>query len=520
MKIRAALYIRVSTEEQAKEGYSLDAQEETLKKYCYRNDYDVAEKYIDDGKSGKNTDRPELQRLLKDCSKGRFDVVVVWKISRLSRSLKDLLVLVDHFEQYSVNFYSESERFDTSSALGKLTLQVLGSIAEFERNTIIDNVKLGMAQVARAGKWTGGIVLGYDNKDKQLVVNEEEAKMVKMIFDMYVDGKGCVQIRDKLNQLNLKTKKGKPFTPIAIKTILDNPVYMGFIRYGRTTNYDHKEKRKKEEQFILEKGVHAPIIDEDTFEKAQIITEQNRRQTRRMPSNPHMLSGLLRCPECGGRMNYQPAGNRKKNDKHGGYYNCSTYKNTRECNHNTLRAKYIEKTVLEKIKYVINNKQIIDDIVSEINSNNTIDTGLIHKQMQDTEKQIGKNTARLTEIKQEFLAKEILYDDYKEFKSLIEQSLTELNSKKQDMELELVKALNTSYDANEVHFVMEHFDMLMENADVQLKKQLLESLIERINLNSDKTLKSIEFKFEVPNQHTAENNDKNVILTCDTVPPD
>lgn len=108
---------------------------------------------------------------------------------------------------------------------------------------------------------------------------------------MYVDGKGCVQIRDKLNQIKLKTKKGLSFTQHAVINILANPVYKGFIRYGRTTNYDHKGKRKKEDQFILEKGIHEP---EDTFEKAQIITEQNRRQTRRMPSNPHMLSGLLR----------------------------------------------------------------------------------------------------------------------------------------------------------------------------------------------------------------------------------
>lgn len=233
---------------------------------------------------------------------------------------------MDHFEQNAVNFYSESEKFDTSTPLGNLTLQVLGSIAEFERNTIIDNVKLGMAQVARSGKWTGGIVPGYDVVNKGLAINEEEAKIVKMIFEMYVDGKGCIKIRDKLNKLNLKTKKGKPFTPIAIKTILDNPVYKGYIRYGRTSNYDNKEKRKKEENYILVKGAHydIAIIDEDIFEKAQIITEQNRRQTRRMPSNPHILSGLLRCPECGGRMNYQPAGQRKHNDKHGGYYNCST----------------------------------------------------------------------------------------------------------------------------------------------------------------------------------------------------
>jgi len=193
----------------------------------------------------KNTDRPALQELLKDCTKGKFDIVLVWKISRLSRNLKDLLVLVEHFEQYGTSFSSFSEKFDTSSAVGKLTLQVIGSIEEFERNTTIDNVKLGMAQVARIGRWNGGKVLGYENVNKELIVNNEEAKIVQMIFNMYVNGNGCVKIRDTLNQLNLKTKTGKSFTPIAVKTILDNPVYKGYIHYGRTTNYDHNEKRKK-----------------------------------------------------------------------------------------------------------------------------------------------------------------------------------------------------------------------------------------------------------------------------------
>jgi site-specific DNA recombinase len=239
-----------------------------------------------------------------------------------------------------------------------------------------------------------------------------------------------------------------------------------------------------------------------------------------MPSNPHMLSGLLRCPECGGRMNFQPAGQRKHNDKHGGYYNYSTYKNTRECNHNTIRAKHAEQAVLERIKYVITNGQIIEDIVSEINSNNKIDTGLIHKQLLDVEKQINKFSNRFDEIKKDYIAEQINIEEYRDFKADIEQTLAVLMSKKGSMEIELVKAINTTYDTNEVRFVLEHFDTLMESADVQMKKQLLESLIERINLNSDKTLDSIEFKFEVSNQHVTDNQDKNVILTYDTVPPD
>jgi len=219
-------------------------------------------------------------------------------------------------------------------------------------------------------------------------------------------------------------------------------------------------------------------------------------------------------------MNYQPTGQRKKNNTHGGYYKCSSYVNKRECSPNNVRAKFIEQEVLLRIKHIISNERIIDDVVKELNSNNNIDSGLIHKQLSVTDKEIAKLNSRLNEILQEFVLKEITYDDYKEFKSLIEQRLIELNTKRQEMELELVKALNTSFNVNEIRFVLDNFDKLMENADTQLKKQLMESLIECIKLNPDKTLNSIEFKFEVPNQHISEEQEKNVILTCDTVPHD
>lgn len=519
MKSRVAIYTRVSTEDQAQEGFSLEAQKDKLTEYCKLNGYTIAGIYSDEGLSGKNTMRPRLQAMLKDAESRMFDLVLVWDISRISRNTLDLLTIAQHFEKHNIGLKSYSETTEFDSDEGKFSMQLHGAFAELLRKKIIKNVHLGMNRRAKEGKWNGGRILGYDIINKALVINDEEAKIVKIIFDLYVDGQGCINIRDKLNSLNLKTKNGKAFTHIAILTILENPAYKGFIRYGKTKFHEVRNKREKQKDYILVRGKQEPIISEEQFDKAQDILKSNRRATRRMPSNPHLLSGLLKCPECGGRMNYQPAGQRKHNDKHGGYYNCSTYKNTRGCNHNTLRAKQIEKAVLERIKYVINHKQIIDDIVSEINSNNTIDTGLIQKQLQDTEKQISKVTSRQTEIKQDFLAEKIEYEDYKEFKSLIERNLTELTAKKEEIELEMVKALNTSYDANEVRFVLEHIDTLMENADVQLKKQLLESLIERIDLNPDKTLKSIEFKFEVPNQHASENNDKNVILTCGTVPP-
>jgi site-specific DNA recombinase len=513
MSLSAAIYTRVSTEDQAQEGFSLEAQKDKLFEYCKLHGYTISGIYTDEGLSGKNTSRPRLQDLLKDATKGLFDLVLVWDISRISRNTLDLLTIAQHFEKNNIGIksYSEPTEFDTDE--GKFSMQLHGAVAELLRKKIVKNVHLGMNRRAEEGKWNGGRILGYDLINKELVKNDEESKIIKMIFNLYVDGMGCIYIRDKLNSLNLRTKNGKAFTHIAILTILANPAYKGFIRYGKTRFHEVRNKREKQETYTLVIGKHKPIITEEIFNKAQDILQSNRRTTPRMPSKPHLLSGLLRCPECGGKMNHQPQGKRKRNELHGGYYSCSTYKNTRGCNYNLIRAIYIEQAVLERIKHIITSEQIIDDIVNEINSNNNIDTELISKQLLDTEKQINKLSNRLDEIKKDYIAEKILISEYREFKADIDSSLAELKSKKESIELEFVKVINTSYDTKEVRTVLEHFDTLLENADVRMKKQLLGSLIERITLNSDKSLQCIEFNFDVPNQH----QDKNVILTCDTV---
>jgi len=256
---KAALYIRVSTEEQAEEGQSAPAQAEALKQYCSAYGIEVFELYQDLGYSGKRlADRPGLARLLEDCGRRCFNLVLVWKISRLSRNLKDLLYLIDVFETCSVHFTSCSERFDTSTPVGRMTLQLLGSIAEFERNTIVENVKLGLAEFARkGGKST--TVLGYDNIDKRLVVNEAEAKLVRLIFSLYAEaGLSCSAIAEYLNNLGCRTKRGNAFRGGSIAYILHNPVYIGVNRH----------RINRENSYSIQ-GQHAAIIDTELWNRAQ-----------------------------------------------------------------------------------------------------------------------------------------------------------------------------------------------------------------------------------------------------------
>lgn len=257
--LKAALYIRVSTEEQAIDGQSPSAQEETLRQYCSAFGINVFDTYMDLGFSGKSLrDRSELKRLVKDCGEKKFDIVLVWKISRLSRNLKDLLYLIDIFESNNVHFASCSEKFDTSTPVGLMTLQLLGSIAEFERNTIVENVKLGLREFARKGGKSTSL-LGYDNVDKRLVINEKEARIVKLIFSLYAEASmSCSAIAGYLNSLGLKTKRGSDFRGSSISYIVHNPVYIGINRHCMKT----------ENQYSV-KGTHPAIIDDELWRKAQ-----------------------------------------------------------------------------------------------------------------------------------------------------------------------------------------------------------------------------------------------------------
>ena len=168
--MRVALYARVSTEEQATEGYSIDGQIATLTDDCKRKNFQIYKIYKDEGYSGKSTKRPALQELLQDCKFGLFDMVMVWRISRISRKQLDFLSIIDEFERQNVIFYSHTENIDASTPSGKAMLQMMGTFAELERNQIIENVKMAMTQRAKEGKWNGGIVLGYASQNKELIV--------------------------------------------------------------------------------------------------------------------------------------------------------------------------------------------------------------------------------------------------------------------------------------------------------------------------------------------------------------
>ena len=270
--LRTGIYLRVSTEEQAKEGFSINAQKEKLTSYANINDWEIYDFYIDDGISGKNiTDRPSVNRLIEDVKSGKVNNVLIYKLDRLTRSVKDLINLIELFEQHNCSFNSVTEKLDTSNAVGRMFIKIIGIFAEFERENLAERVSFGYEQKTREGNYTNtNGVNGYDYivGTGELVVNEVEKDIVNRIFDLYLEGTSMLKIAKKFNQEQVPTKRGGDWSQATIKSILTNPLYIGKIRYG-------VGKKNQNKAFKVD-GTQETIIDEDKFYKTQQVMERRK----------------------------------------------------------------------------------------------------------------------------------------------------------------------------------------------------------------------------------------------------
>lgn len=282
----AAIYIRVSTDSQAEEGYSIDAQKEQLSAYCVSKGIKNYEFYIDGGWSGSNIERPEMQRLIEDVNADKISHVIVYKLDRLSRSQKDTLYLIeDVFNPHGVDFVSLNESMDTSTPMGRLMLGILSAFAQLERENIRLRTRMGMKERVKSGLWMGGgrVPFGYDyDKEKGVLVPNRDAEKVRQIYKLYIEGKAPQEIA---NLLGLK---------------YDRLVYQILTR---KSNYGVIEYNGEEYQ-----GQHEPIISKEMYDIAMRCMLE--RKFVRANTSEHLLTGLLHCGKCGAKMRYQKWGNK------------------------------------------------------------------------------------------------------------------------------------------------------------------------------------------------------------------
>lgn len=293
--VRCAIYTRKSTEHGLElEFNSLDAQREACEAYIKSQASQgwriLPQAYDDPAYSGGNLDRPALKQLLADIESGLIDVIVVYKIDRLTRSLADFAKLVETFDRKSISFVAVTQQFNTTSSMGRLTLNVLLSFAQFERELASERVRDKVAASRRKGKWTGGTVpLGYEAKDKKLVIHPKEAETVRTIFKQYLALKSFSQLVQDLDRRGIVTKRrntrvpkyrgGIPFTYGPLAHVLKNRVYLGEVHHGG-------------KWYPAE---HKPILDQKTFDQVQTLLAENRvtTQTRQSVSGALLAGKIL-----------------------------------------------------------------------------------------------------------------------------------------------------------------------------------------------------------------------------------
>lgn len=282
--MKAAIYIRVSTDAQFEEGYSVDAQKEQLTAYCVSKGIKNYDYYIDGGWSGSNIERPEMERLMTDVKEGKISHVIVYKLDRLSRSQKDTLYLIeDVFMPNNVDFVSLTESLDTATPIGRTMIGILAAFAQLERETIRMRTRMGMNERVKEGYWMGGgrIPYGYDyDKTQGILVPNKDAEKVRKIYDLYIQGYSPQNIA---NMLGLKYDK-------LATQILKRKSNYGIIEYNG----------------VEYQGRHEPIISKDIYDRA--MNEMINRSITRTSTSDYLLTGLVYCGKCGAKMRYQKWG--------------------------------------------------------------------------------------------------------------------------------------------------------------------------------------------------------------------
>ncbi|MCL1832312.1 MAG: recombinase family protein [Oscillospiraceae bacterium] len=281
---KAAIYIRVSTDAQREEGYSIDAQKEALAAYCKAKGIKSYDFYIDGGFTGSNIERPEMQRLIGDIKNSLIDCVLVYKLDRLSRSQKDTLYLIeDVFNPYGVAFMSLNENMDTSTPHGRAMLGILSAFAQLERENIRERTRMGMKERVKSGLWMGGgrIPYGYDYDKKQgILVPNAESENVRKMYDLYLEGNSFSKIAQIMG---MKYDR-------QVMMILSRKSNAGFIVYN-------------DEEY---KGQHEALISLETYQKTMDLMRD--RSVVRETSGNYLFTGLIYCGKCGAKMRYQKWG--------------------------------------------------------------------------------------------------------------------------------------------------------------------------------------------------------------------
>ena len=528
-KIKCYTYIRVSTEMQV-DGYSLDAQRDRLKKYADYQGIEIVREYCDAGKSGKSiTGRPEFTNMVNDIVSQRDDIsyVLVFKLSRFGRNAADVLNSLQKIQDYGVNLICVEDGIDSSKESGKLTITVLSAVAEIERDNILVQTMEGRKQKAREGKWNGGIApYGYqlDSRKAMLTVDEDEAKIVKKIFNLYAySDMGIATISDYLNNNGFIKNKNREFetvtfNPVYVRRILDNPVYLGKIAYGRFTTQKVKGtrdefKRVRSKDYLECDGLHPAIIDEDTWRAVRVKREETSIRWVKTYSldHEHLLTGLIECPCCGKRirgMTNRYISKKTGKNKDTFFYRCNNrgvLKNGDRCTFKkSLPEKKIDNEVADILLDIIHDDKLNECIIKKLKEKT--DTSYLKE-----ERERLKENLKLVEANKDKLLEQIdrldVEDKHYERKNKdMQNRLDNLYNRMDALECQIVDVskkisgvVNIEVEDDAVRNALANFETIYSKMSDLEKKNFFRDFINSVQiypepLEDGKMVKGIELK--------------------------
>lgn len=456
---RAFLYVRVSTQEQAKEGYSIDEQIDRLKNYCKAMHWSIVDTYVDAGFSGAKTDRPALQSMLRDIKDGKGDIVCVYKLDRLSRSQKDTLSLIeDNFIANGVDFVSMTENFDTSTPFGRAMIGILSVFAQLEREQIKERMKMGKMGRSKEGKWKGGLTpVGYEYINGTLVINEYEAMQIREIHELYQKGNGFHEIVRRFDAKGYAHRYGK-WTVKRVRDAMLNETYLGKIH--------HKGE--------LLQGIHEPIIDEKIYKKTlDVYNSHDYKQKGKHLSRVALLGGLIYCSKCGARYGYYNYGGNKYR-----YYACYSRRRYAQmskadtCDNHIWKAEELENLIIGEIQKLADDPTCIHGMRTNSESLESQNKTLILER--EIEK-INSQKSRFMDLYGlgEFTAQELT------------AKIAPLNERRQALEHEisLIQSDDTALSEDEAVKIVRSFSDVLERGDFNETKILIQSLVEKVEID-------------------------------------
>ncbi|NMH72822.1 recombinase family protein [Bacillus sp. RO2] len=456
-----AIYIRVSTEEQVKEGFSISAQREKLTAYCKSQDWNDFKFYIDEGISAKSTDRPQLKTMLEHINQGIINTVLVYRLDRLTRSVQDLYVLLDEFQRNSCTFKSATEIFDTTTAMGRMFITIVAALAQWERENLGERVRMGQIEKARQGQYSAKAPFGYYKNDNRLVKDPNESQVVLNIIRLVKEGCTIRKIAHHLDD-TYPPIRGYKWHIRTILDILHNPALYGATRW-------------KDE--IIE-GTHFGIVTKEEFENLQKLLHDRQNFKKRETYSIFIFQMKIECPTCGSRLTSERSKYKRKRDNaivESNHYRCQV------CTLNKRKSIGISEKKFEKafLEYLKNEGFNFQPNEVEKHDDNQADLLKRIKQVEQQRAKYQKAWANGWVTDEEF--SQHMSDTMKELK-LLQDELKEANGFKHNVNV---------YEPEVIRDIVKNLNENWQFLTPKEKRELVQSFVEKIQFTISEERKAL-----------------------------